>query len=158
MSKNRKRYQNDKAEKLKAPPIDIPSFEGLPGPREVTIKATWTDEEIAEALIKNDGLQYLAAESIGMCKSTISLRINQSDYLKEVRANCRQTRIDKAEKVLFKKTDEESLGGAIYILKTIGKDRGYVENNNTTFDPQVLEQFARLMKMLSNPPSKNEDS
>lgn len=92
------------------------------------------DEMIAKALRVNRGLQTLAADSLAMGNSTISERIKESPYLQEVVEECRSRRLDKAERALsqlVESEDEYNLGAICFLLKTLGKHRGYIETVQT---------------------------
>ena len=90
----------------------------------------YTDEEIADALKKCRGLQYLAGEYLGCTDSRISQRIKESDYLKHVVFQCRELRKDKAEYVLSKLAEkDENTTALLFYLKTQAKERGYIENS-----------------------------
>lgn len=119
----------------------------LPKPTKRTAEA-YTDEQIAKALIANRGLQYLAADALGMNYSHLSVRIGESEYLKNIKVQCVQKRLDVAEKGLSELTEEKELGAICFFLKTIGKSRGYVESNHITVDPQTLKQHQQLMDQL----------
>lgn len=106
------------------------------------------DEEIAACLIRNEGLQYIAARELGVSAQLMSARIAQSPYLQAIKEECRQHRIDIAEKTLTKMTREDNLGSVCFTLKTIGKDRGYIETVQQTVDPQTLSSFEALMLQM----------
>jgi hypothetical protein len=105
-------------------------------------KGPLKEEEIAEALIAFKGLQYLAAEALGVTDGRVSQMINASPYLLAVREMLLERRLDIAEYNLAELTEEKDLGSIIWFLKTQGKKRGYVEgekanNTQTTEETQI---------------------
>jgi hypothetical protein len=109
----------------------------------------WTDEVIAEALRKSRGLQYLAAESIGMDAGNMSKRIADSPYLQKARDEARERRIDVAERSLAELTEEKNLGSVCFLLKTLGKTRGYVETTEINVSPEIFKNHAALMEQMA---------
>lgn len=111
---------------------------------------TYTDEAIAKALIKRHGLQYLAANDLGMSGGHMSERINSSEYLTNVRDNARQVRIDAAEHSLTEMVEAKELGAVCFTLKTIGKSRGYSETSDNAVDKDTVKAFTDLMKLFAD--------
>lgn len=109
-----------------------------------------SDEVIAAALKATKGLQYLAAERIGMSSTHLSERISASEYLQEVREHSIQKRIDVAELNLSELTEEKELGAITFMLKTKGKDRGYSETQQMTVDPQAQAGMLALMTQFAD--------
>jgi hypothetical protein len=110
---------------------------------------TFTDEAIAKALIRRRGLQYLAANDLGISGGHMSERINSSEYLTSVRDNARQVRIDDAEQSLTELVSSKELGAVCFTLKTIGKSRGYTETSDNAVDKDTLKHFVDLMKLVT---------
>lgn len=113
------------------------------------------DELIGKALKANLGLQYLAAGALGMADGTISDRIKESPYLQMIVQECREARIDAAERNLSKLVDNNNLGAVCFLLKTLGKNRGYIETSQQLSIPKEYEeQFHALMGQFK----KSQDS
>jgi hypothetical protein len=115
----------------------------------------FTDEEIAKALTKHKGLQYLASDDLGISYGHMSARISASEYLQQVRADAREKRIDMAEKSLTDMVEMQELGAVIYTLKTLGKSRGYIESIEQTVDKETINAFLSTMKMISEAQNKD---
>jgi len=117
-------------------------------PRKVQPTAV-PDEAIGKALIACKGLQYIAADMLGISDSTVSLRIQQSPYLQQIRDACLQRRLDRAELKLDKLIDvDENLGAICFFLKTIGKIRGYTESAPTAIPAETNDLLKQNMVML----------
>ena len=131
----------------------------LPEPNEIAGNGEFTDEFIAEALRRNNGLQYLAADDIGMNYTWMSERISRSPYLKMVKKDCIEKRKDKYERLLDKKAEDESLGAIIYFLKTVARDRGYGEEGKVIITPEAvnaLSQAASYYEKLQSSRNKED--
>ena len=115
----------------------------------------YPDEAIAQALKNRHGLQYLAAIDLGMSGSTMSERINSSEYLTSIRDNCRQVRIDAAEHSLTEMVNQKELGAVCFTLKTIGKSRGYTETGENSVDKETIKAFRDMMQLISGKQSEN---
>jgi hypothetical protein len=87
----------------------------------------YTNEELISALTETKGLVFLAARKLGCDASTIYRRARQS---KAVAAAIRQQRgelVDTAELALYNGILRGEAWAVTLALKTLGKDRGYVE-------------------------------
>ena len=111
-----------------------------------------TDVEIEEALYKSCGVVAQAARMLGIARKSLHVRIQKSEELRKSLESFRESNIDMAENLVFKrlrwadnmaKVDEETnevktppstddVKLAINFLKMKGKDRGYVERTETT--------------------------
>ena len=119
----------------------------IPKPRKVKIDAK-PEEDIAQAIRDNRGLLYLAAEQVGLKGSTITERVQKSPYLQEAVHESRENRLDRAEKSLSRLVDQDNLGAICFILKTLGKSRGYQENSQLTVAADISQTFENIMKQL----------
>lgn len=118
-----------------------------PRPRKVRIHAK-PEEDIAKAIRDNMGLLYLAAEQVGLDGSTVTERVQKSPYLQKVVAESREKRLDVAEKNLSRLVGQDNLGAICFILKTLGKSRGYQENSQLTVAADISQTFENIMKQL----------
>jgi hypothetical protein len=87
----------------------------------------YSDEEFIEALARHRGMVYRAADDVGCNADTIYDRAKVSP---DVAAALRKERgkvIDLAETKLFDALEAGEPWAVQLALKTIGKDRGYVE-------------------------------
>ena len=91
------------------------------------VKRDYTDKEIIDALREKRGLVHLAAEYIGCTTSTILKRIREQPYLRAVLEEARGKLIDTAEEKLAEAVEKAEPWAIQMTLKTIGKDRGYIE-------------------------------
>jgi transposase-like protein len=104
----------------------------------------YTTDEIIKALRETNGLVSLAARKLGCSSNTIYSRAKKVQSVQQAILDAREGLIDIAEL----KLREAVLGGEPYavslVLKTIGKNRGYVERQeHTGADGQAI-QFVNL--------------
>jgi hypothetical protein len=87
----------------------------------------FTPEEIIKALRKHKGLIYLAAKTLGCSAQTIHNYKDHYPEVKEVIESERGLFVDNAENKLAKAVETGEAWAIALVLKTLGKDRGYVE-------------------------------
>ena len=118
-----------------------------------------TDERIGEAIKANQGLIYLAAQSLGYDGSHFASRVRESEYLQAIVIEAKELRIDAAERSLHQLVAQKKpdLGAICFTLKTVGKKRGYVESVEHTIDPEsiaasnaIKEQIAKAREALAS--------
>lgn len=107
-----------------------------------------TDEQIAEALIKGKGIFLAAARYVGQDRSNIGKRVKESPFLQAVVEQCKEARIDEAEESLQSLIMQRDLGAVCFILKTIGKKRGYVESVQHEIDPEAIANSRAIKEQL----------
>jgi hypothetical protein len=89
-------------------------------------------DELEPLLEKDKGNVAAVARRFGVSRGTILNRVNESPTLQKVLADARESMLDNAESVLYKKVLEGSTAELIFFLKTQGKSRGYVERQELT--------------------------
>lgn len=89
----------------------------------VTIK----DSEIVAALKECKGLTYLASLQLGCNHNELDARVKGNDFLSSVCKGERGLIVDKAEAKLVEAMESGAKWAIELILKTLGKERGYVE-------------------------------
>ena len=93
------------------------------------------DNDIIKALRKYRGIVASTAKEVGMTRSSLSHRIHRTKHLEEELHEIRETAVDDAEHMLFRKIEEGHVASIIFFLKCFGKDRGYVERPERTNTP-----------------------
>jgi len=89
--------------------------------------STIKDSEIVEALRECKGLIYLAAAKLGCTHSDLDFRVKTNEYLANLCKSERGVIVDKAEAKLVEAMESGAKWAIELILKTLGKERGYVE-------------------------------
>lgn len=82
---------------------------------------------LEKAIVKADGNLAAAARALGVCRQAVSERVNGSPRLKQLVIDARETLKDDAETALRRGVNKDEAWAVCFTLKTIGKDRGYVE-------------------------------
>lgn len=88
-----------------------------------------TNEEIIKVLHKNAGLLSPSSKKLKISRRTLYRWIDADDELKEELKSCREAMIDYSESKLYKNIKEGKETSIIFHLKTLGKDRGYIEKS-----------------------------
>ena len=88
-----------------------------------------TAEEIADAIRKANGMVSLAARDLGVSRMTVYRYIDRYATVKEALTDAREQLLDMTESELFKAIKAGNVTAIMFALKTIGKDRGYVERS-----------------------------
>jgi hypothetical protein len=86
-----------------------------------------TLEECKKALADAHGLVTPAAEVLGVLRSTLYMRIQKNPSLRRVFDDARESMLDMAEQKLFDAMRSGDAWAVQFVLKTIGKNRGYCE-------------------------------
>jgi hypothetical protein len=87
----------------------------------------YTKSKIEETLIAVSGNVSAAARSLGMQRHRLHKIIVQSEHLKQVVYDARQSMCDNAESALNRAVINGEAWAVCFTLKTQAKDRGYVE-------------------------------
>lgn len=89
-------------------------------------------DELTAQLEKDKGNVSATARRFGVTRSTVYNRINESPALQRALVDARESMLDNAESVLYKKVLEGSTPELLFFLKTQGRNRGYVERQEIT--------------------------
>lgn len=95
-------------------------------------KEKYTPEEIAAALTASKGMIYVAARAIGCAPNTIYAYAKRYKIVREAMELERGIMVDTAELALWKALQAGEAWAISLTLKTLGKDRGYVERQELT--------------------------
>lgn len=97
-------------------------------------------EQVAKALEQSKGLISPAARALGCSQRTVRRYIGRHPTLEQAKNDEREKLIDAAEAHLYHQIVEGNITAIIFTLKTIGKERGYVERSEHAGVPgQPLE-------------------
>lgn len=84
---------------------------------------------IKEQIERLNGNVAAVARTLGTSRKTIHNRINESAILQKALRDARESMLDNAESVLYRKVLDGSTPELIFFLKTQGRSRGYIERN-----------------------------
>ena len=93
---------------------------------------TYSTDKIIEALRSTNGLVSLAAKRLGCAPQTIYTRRDKVHAVAQVIDDCRDELVDLGELALRKAVLAGEPWAVSLVLKTLGKERGYVERQEVT--------------------------
>ena len=99
--------------------------------KEPTSFRQYTTEEIIKAIIKADGLVSVAARILKCGRATIYAR-RAEPAIAEAIEQARYYAIDNAEEALHDLVEAREPAAVFFMLKTLGKSRGYIERQEVT--------------------------
>lgn len=86
-----------------------------------------TEQEYAQAIADASGLVTVAAKRLGCSRQAIYDARDKYPSVREALIDSRERIIDLAEGKLISKVNEGCITSIIFLLKTLGKGRGYIE-------------------------------
>ena len=112
--------------------------------------ATCTNTEIISALREHLTISA-AADALGISRATIYARRRTSEEVAEAILEAREILVDKAEKGLEQLVDGGDFRAIQFTLRTLGRDRGYVERGEPLdltedrLDAELARERARVV-------------
>ena len=94
-------------------------------------KPKFTAEQVVEALDLSRGLVFLAAQALGCHPQTVRNYARRYARVREALEENRGRLVDLAEQKLAEAVEAGKHWAVVLTLKTLGKDRGYVERVET---------------------------
>lgn len=104
----------------------------------------YTKKEVIQALQQSKGLVHLAARSLGCTPQTIYNHIKRSEEVRAAIEDARAHSVDVAELALIAAVQKQEAWAVQFMLKTLGKTRGYVERSEQVTYNIPPELMARL--------------
>lgn len=96
---------------------------------------------MSAALRKHNGNQAAVARSLGVTRQSVNDFIGRNaEILRPIVEECREVFIDEVEKAMHSQAKSGNVTAQIFILKTLGKRRGYVEREDGSISLAVLAQ------------------
>ena len=100
-------------------------------------KKRFSEKQIVHAIGKSKGLIFLAAQHLGCNPATIHVRANQSQNIREAIETERGRVLDFAEVKLIEAVQDGEAWAICFILKTLGKSRGYIERQEIKAEAKI---------------------
>jgi hypothetical protein len=108
----------------------------------------YTAKQVADALIETKGMLFVAAQRLGCDPETIRNYCRRYPSVQAVRDALRGQMVDLAELKLWQSIQNGEAWGITLCLKTLGKDRGYVEQQKLALtDPSGEQPYAPKVTM-----------
>jgi hypothetical protein len=95
-------------------------------------KQPYSAETVAKALTASHGLVSAAAHALGCTPQTVRAHVKRSAVCRDALHDAREATLDLAEAALFKQVAAGEAWAVCFILKTLGRNRGYVERRELT--------------------------
>jgi len=95
-------------------------------------KQRYSAEQVIEAIRKSRGLLSVVAQRLGCTRQTVENYVKRYPTVDRAVKEERQKVIDVAEGKLFEKLQSGESWAIQFILKTLGKERGYTERTEVT--------------------------
>jgi hypothetical protein len=109
-----------------------------------------TDNEIIKFIKDNPNKWNLTtiSNALGIHRHTLALRKSKNPKLKAVIDHMNETRLDFAENKLDAAVAKGNIVAIIFLLKTLGKARGYVEKQETEITTPNQIETIRLVEYV----------
>jgi hypothetical protein len=117
-------------------------------------KPRFTMDQVSAALVASKGLVFLAAKRLKCDPDTIYNYCKRYPTLASLRQALRGQMVDLAEQKLWESIQKGEPWGVTLCLKTLGKERGYVERQEVSGDAQA----PMVLKVVyENAPGMDDD-
>lgn len=101
------------------------------------------DEKLVKLIKVKRGNLSAVARSLKVSRQTVYNHIKANPTVEAAAAEARETMLDDAEDVLYKKVREGSTAELIFFLKTQGKSRGYTEKSEMEQSGELVIRVIR---------------
>lgn len=106
----------------------------------------FTAEQVIRAIRGSRGIKSAIAKRLQCNRRTVDNYIARFPTVKEAYEEEREATVDIAELELMKHLNAGSLPAIFFVLKTIGKDRGYVERQELNINLQIVNKLVHLLE------------
>lgn len=98
-------------------------------------------EEVLRAIANSGGIIEVVARKLGADRTTVRKYLKEASEYSEAMSDAREAFKDLAENKLMTAVNNNNLTAIIFTLKTIGRDRGYVEKGDVLLSvrPPVIQ-------------------
>lgn len=114
--------------------ISVPSERGSIHP--LAVQSQYDEWQIIEALREARGNLSACARKLELKRRALSDRVYSTPELKEVMEEARNGIIDAAEENIYLAVEAKDLEASKFVLRTIGKTRGYTYGTEISGDPE----------------------
>jgi hypothetical protein len=114
-----------------------------------------TIEQIKDTLEKCAGYQNKAARAMGVSAAWLSMKINSTPELKELRDELMELKIDVAEETLEQRIKDKSDTALIFFLRTKARHRGYSQDVLTENNLSAIKEYLNMQR--ANSPIAQEE-
>jgi len=101
------------------------------------------NETVIKALDKHYGVLMHAAKELGVHRETLSTWCNEDPELGDALEKARERMIDVAESSLIQNVKKGKEVSTLFLLKTRGRQRGYIEKTDVSLDGDISIKIVR---------------
>ena len=101
-------------------------------------------EALLKAIKQSKGLVKNVCKSLGIARSTFYERVNKDEEIYDALQEAREEILDLGESKLIELVEEKNPQAIFFMLKTIGRSRGYIEK-------QEVEQTSKTINIIEVP-------
>lgn len=102
----------------------------------MAVQSQYDDWQIIQALQEEKGNLSAVARRLELKRRILAERVYSDSELKDALIEARDGCIDKAEANIFEAVDAKDLEASKFVLRTIGKQRGYTYGTEISGDPE----------------------
>lgn len=95
-------------------------------------KEKYSAQDVIDAIRESNGIQAAAARRLGCTRKTVASYIDKYATIRDAYEEARDTVVDIAEDKLIESVKKGNLSAIMFLLKTVGKGRGYTERQEVT--------------------------
>ena len=138
------------------PLAEVPTAQYEPGfydsPIALRRGQRFSKKAVARALHASNGLVSVAARKMQCSVGTVRNYLKRYPELQDELQEIRDSYIDLAESSLLKQIHEKNTAATIFLLKCLGKSRGWIESPNVNFHAHVdgAGTWADIMKRVAS--------
>lgn len=104
--------------------------------------------DIEPLVEKYNGNVAAIARALGVNRSTVWARVQESAHLQTALESARETMLDNAESVLYKAVLDGETAELLFFLKTQGKSRGYTERMEVLLEERLKQELSDALNQL----------
>ena len=93
-----------------------------------------SNEKVIEAIQRRHGILSAVARDLGVSRRTVARWVVKYKELQDALKNAREAVVDLAEVKLFQQVQEGNMTAIIFLLKCLGKDRGYIDKQQVEIE------------------------
>lgn len=107
-----------------------------------------TKNKVKDLLKQAHGNYAAVARAYGVSRQAVRQFVERDDELREIATETRETMLDNAESKLYSEAMAGNTAALIFLLKTQGKKRGYIERAEIQQESTTRHEFPQFEKAL----------
>lgn len=111
-------------------------------------KDKFSRKRVINALVEAAGIKYIAAKALGCGTNTLDRYIKLYDDVREAYEELRNDRVERMERALFEQGEKGNVQAIMFLLRTLGKDRGYAEAKPQNVGAALPEEAREILRAV----------